>query len=122
MNEEEIEQLYEDFSIEYGVPMPPYIVYERRPEVRTPMPGLTLTITRKMGVHIQLSKEIVGDDPFGLILLSKGTKGILKDEAAHEFFHYYDYLTGRPVDEKLTRSRTRKYMRNSSVGWKRLPR
>jgi len=115
MNEEEIERLYQELSEAYGVPMPPYIFYERRPDVRTPMPGLTLTVIIKMGIHLQLSKEIVGDDPFGLILLSKGTKGILKDEATHEFFHYYDYLTGRPVDEKLTRRRTRKYMKDTRV-------
>jgi len=115
MNEKEAERLYQELSEAYGVPMPPYIVYERRPEVRTPMPGLTLTVIIKMGIHLQFSKELVGDDPFGLILLSKGTKGILKAEAAHEFFHYYDYLTGKPVDEKLTRSRTRKYMKDTRV-------
>ena len=113
MNEKEVERLYQELSEAYGVPMPPYIVYERRPEVRTLRPGLTLTVIIKMGVHLQLSKEIVGDDPFGLILLSKGTRGILKEEAVHEFFHYFDYLTGRPVDEKSVRSRTRKAIKTS---------
>lgn len=115
MNEEEIERLYQELSEAYGVPMPPYIFYERRPEVSTPRPGLTLTINRKIGIFLSLSKEFVGDDPFGLILLSKGTRGIRKAEAVHEFFHYYDHLTGRPVDEKLTISRTRKYMKKVRV-------
>lgn len=113
MNEEEIERLYEDLSDLYGVPMPVYIFYERRPKVEYPMEGLRISISRKIGGYFILSED-VAVDIFGFILLSKGTKGIRKDEAVHEFLHYYDYLTGaRPSDEESVRYRTGKYMRTS---------
>lgn len=115
MNEEEVERLYQELSEEYGVPIPPYVFYDRRPKVETPMPGLTITISRKMGAHIQLNEEFVGEDPFGLILLSRGTRGIRKDEAIHEFLHYYDYLIGTPVEERSVRSRTRKHVKRLRV-------
>jgi len=108
----------------YGVPMPVYLVYDRRPEVLTPkvIPEswsgqllLKITVSRQIGVHFQLRGDDISD-PFGFIMLSKGTRGIRKDEAVHEFFHYFDYVidffTGtRPVDEASVRSRTRKYMK-----------
>lgn len=123
MNEEEVRELYEELSELYGVPMPTYMVYDRRPEILTPkvLPEswaeqvlIKITITKKIGAHFQLRGYIA--DPFGFIMLSKGRRGIRKDEAVHEFFHYLDYLidffTGtRPVNEALVRSRTRKYMK-----------
>jgi len=123
MNEGEVRELYEELSELYGVPMPTYIVYDRRPEIITPrvIPQswseqvlLKITISRKIGAHFQLRD--IAEDPFGFIMLSKGRRGIRKDEAVHEFFHYLDYLidffTGtRPVDEASVRSRTREYMK-----------
>lgn len=123
MNEEEIERLYQELTEAYGVPMPTYIFYERRPKVIMPkvipeswaeQVQIKITVSKQIGVHFQLRGDDISD-PFGFIMLSKGTRGILKDEAVHEFFHYYDYLMGRPVDEKLTRSRTRKYMKDTRV-------
>lgn len=91
MKEEEVEQLYEKLSEEYGVPMPVYIIYERRPETTEPMPGLRITISRMIGSFFRLNPSI-GKDVFGVILLSKGIRGIRKDEAVHEFIHYFDGL------------------------------
>ena len=91
MKEEEVEQLYEKLSEEYGVPMPVYIIYERRPEITEPMPGLRITVSRKIGSFFRLNPSI-GEDVFGVILLSKGIRGIRKDEAVHEFIHYFDGL------------------------------
>lgn len=92
MEEEEIEQLYEKLSEEYGVPMPVYIVYERRPETTEPMPGLRITVSRKIGAFFWLNPSIIAEDPFGVVLLSKGKRGIRMDEAVHEFLHYFDHL------------------------------
>jgi len=126
MNEEEIEQLYEELSDLYGKPMPIYFIYDRRPEVITPrvLPRswgeqvlLKITISRKVGAHFQLNRD-VAEDPFGFIMLSRGIRGIRRDEAVHEFFHYYDHLinffTGnKPVDEASVRHRTSRYIKNS---------
>ncbi len=118
MNEVEVERLYEDLSEEYGVPVPVYIFYDRRPEVSMPMPGLTISVSRKVGMHLGFGGGIVGDDPFGLILLSRGPKGVRKDETIHEFFHYLDHLTGIPTDEASVISRTRKYMNKKIINYK----
>ena len=78
-------------SEEHGIPVPIYIFYERSPEIREPRPGLKITISRKIGAYVILDPSIA-DDPFGFIMLSKGRRGILKEEAIHEFLHYLDYL------------------------------
>ena len=133
MNEEEVEQLYEKLSEEHGIPMPVYFIYERKPEITEPMPGLRITVSLKIGSFFTLSSSIA-EDLFGVICLSKGSKGILKDEAVHEFIHYFDHLVdvfnfleaetptelaykirahkaSPPLDEKSVRSRTRSQIR-----------
>jgi hypothetical protein len=123
MKPEDVEQLYERLSEEYGIPMPTYIIYDRRPKVLKPIVRKSwgeqvlfkITISRKIGSFFTLNPSI-GEDPFGFIMLSKGRRGIRKDEAVHEFFHYLDHLinffTGtRSVDEKSVRSRTRSQLK-----------
>lgn len=140
MNEEDTGELYMRLSEEFGIPIPIYIFYERSPEIMEPRPGLKIIISRKIGGYFTLDPS-VAEDPFGFILLSKGSRGIRKDEVVHEFLHYLDHLiyafnflypeTDTPTDlsysirarmffpsleEKSVRSRARKIMAPGQTG------
>ena len=49
MNEKEVERLYEGLSDLYGVPMPIYLIYDRRPEIVMPRDILSMCPIKLLG-------------------------------------------------------------------------